>query len=96
MINQLDNGLDLNFETDPEERKRRLAMMSGLITGNVKDLSGPVMQPTAGPIQPPMMPDETQAETQRLQQQNQLTQGVPTQQTPMAPVVPEQPQPTTV
>ena len=146
MYNQYDNGLDLNFETDPEERKRRLARMAG-ITGseNFGDIAGKMIdnrlapinklvedpeaalrerfapiqqavenpeeafrkrllgqtqqpqpmqpQPTqpqivAGP-QVPTMPDETDAETQRLLRQNQLAQGVPTQPTPMAPAVPE-------
>ena len=122
---QTDNGLDLNFDTDPEERKRRLAAMAGLITGQqgIQDLAGnmfdqriqPIQQmvedpelamrkrlgmqtqqpqpqqmaPVSGPVQP-QMPDETAAETQRLLQQNQMAQGTPVQQTPMAPIMPDQ------
>lgn len=113
---QLDNGLDLNFDVDPEERKRRLAMLSGLYGGGeIKDLASNLIDQRLQPVQQlveepqqymnqrlgmpqqfqqpqqqvmapavPQMPDETQAETQRLLQQNQ-------QATPMAPAVPNQP-----
>jgi hypothetical protein len=114
--NTTDNGLDLNFDVDPEERKRRLAMMAGLAGGApITDVAAqqldqrfaPIQQmiespeeaarkrlgmqsTVAQPVQPteaimpgqPQMPDETSAETQRLLQQNQIAQGVPTQQPP--------------
>ena len=120
---QLDNGLDLNFDVDPEERKRRLAMLSGLYGGGeIKDLASNLIDQRTQPAQQlvedpqqymnqrlgmpqqpqpqvpqqqvpeqqvmapivPQMPDETQAETQRLLRQNQ-------QLTPMAPAMPNQP-----
>ena len=51
MYNQYDNGLDLNFETDPEERKRRLARMAG-ITGseNFGDIAGKMIDNRLAPI----------------------------------------------
>lgn len=84
---QTDNGLDLNFETDPEERKRKLLMMAGLISGqsNIKDLSSNLIDERLQPVQQ-MVDNPQQYVNQRLgmQQQPQNIGG------PVAPPMPDQ------
>lgn len=86
---QTDNGLDLNFETDPEERKRKLLMMAGLISGqsNIKDLSSNLIDERLQPVQQ-MVENPQQYVNQRLgMQQQQQPQNIGG---PVAPPMPDQ------
>ena len=87
-----DNGLDLNFDADKEERKRKLLMMAGLINGqtNVQDLASNLIDEKLQPIQQ-MVEDPQQAINQRLGMQPQQMQPQPQPQNIAGPIAPPMP-----